>query len=98
MMMMPGNHKKMAELIVAGIPNSKSAASQNEKAFDGQVNAGSDEVTDGQLEASRALLSAFKGSDPHRLALALKDAFALFDADESEPDTDSEDASEESEE
>ena len=88
MMMMSGNHKKMAQLIVAGIPSSKSMASDNEKAFGDQVEAGKDKVDEGELAAAQALLSAIKGSDPHRLALAIKDVFAIFDDDDCDDDDD----------
>lgn len=90
MLMMGGNRKKMAELIVAGIPGSKSLASDNEKAFKSQADAGSEKVDEGQLEAARALISAIKSDNPHQLALALQDVFDLFDQDD-----DSEEESEE---
>lgn len=88
MMMMSGNHKKMAQLIVAGIPSAKSLASDNEKSFGDQVKAGSEPVDEGELAAARALLSAIKGSDPHQLALAIKDVFAIFDDDDCDDDDD----------
>lgn len=83
MMMMGGNPKRFAELIVDRIPKD-GGADENARNFAERAKGIDDPVDEAELAAAEDILRAFESKDAHGLALALKDAFQIFDRGDSQ--------------
>lgn len=77
-MMLGGDSKKLAQIIASRIPG-KGGAQENAESFQSRAKEVDDGLDDGEVAAAEEILAAFDSKNPRRLALALKDAFEIFD-------------------
>lgn len=79
MMMLGGDPKRLAAMIVGRIPKD-GAAKENADAYSARAKEVDEPVDESELSAAEDILDAISRKDARGLALALRDAFEIFDS------------------